>query len=72
VWGSPVAITAALHLLASMPKPNLLEFDRSSNPIREEMEKSLIVREGSYVKVPDGPGLGIKIDESSIGKFMVS
>jgi len=72
VWGSPVAITAALHLLASMPKPNLLEFDRSSNPIREEMEKSLILREGSYVKVPDGPGLGIKIDESSIGKFMVS
>jgi D-galactarolactone cycloisomerase len=72
VWGSPVAITAALHLLASIPNVSLLEFDRSSNPIREEMEKSLITREGSYVKVPEKPGLGIKIDESSIRQFMVS
>jgi len=69
VWGSPVAIAACLQLIASLPKASLLELDRSDNPIREEMEKSFIVKEGSYVKVPQNPGLGINIDEGIITKY---
>jgi len=69
VWGSPIAIVASLQLIASLPRASLLEFDRSDNPIREEMGKSLIVREGSYVKVPQNPGLGINIDENIIRKY---
>jgi len=69
VWGSSIAIAASLQLIASLPIKTLLEFDRSENPIREEMGKSSIIREGSYIKVPQDPGLGINIDEEVITKY---
>jgi len=71
VWGSPIAIAASLQLIASLPVKTLLEFDRSENPIREEMGKSSIIREGSYIKVPQDPGLGINIDKKIIEKYRI-
>ena len=69
VWDTPVAIAASLHIIACLPQQSLLEFDTSKNPIREELGQLSISREGSYVKVPQGPGLGIDIDERIVGKY---
>lgn len=84
VWGTPVAMAAALHLLAALPdtpacrKPlpflqvPVLEFDRTPHPIREEIAMEPILPEGGWVKVPTAPGLGIEIREDILERYRPS
>ena len=68
-WGTPIAIASSLHVLASKPGKALLEFDQSDNPIREHLIEEPLRLEGSYVRVPTEPGLGIRIDEKMLEEF---
>jgi len=84
VWGTSVAMAAALHLLAALPdtpacrKPlpflqvPVLEFDRTPHPIREEIAMEPILPEGGWVKVPTAPGLGIEIREDILERYRPS
>ncbi|WP_212524120.1 mandelate racemase/muconate lactonizing enzyme family protein [Actibacterium sp. MT2.3-13A] len=78
VWGSAVGLAAACHFVASLsgyphaghcPKPSLLEYDVGENPLRDELLKTPIVRKGNKVLVPEGPGLGIELDEAALARF---
>jgi len=70
VWGTPVAIAASLQLIATLPGRPWLEFDNSSNPLREELAVTgFDVRGDGSVAVPDGPGLGIDIDEDALERY---
>ena len=71
VWGTPIAIAASLHVLASIPGKALLEFDQSDNPIREHLLEEPFRVDKGYVRVPTEPGLGIKINEEMLEKFRV-
>jgi len=70
-WGTPIAIAVSLHVLAGQPGKALLEFDQSDNPIRERLVENPFRLEGSDVPVPEGPGLGIVIDEKALETFRV-
>jgi D-galactarolactone cycloisomerase len=81
VWGSGVALAAALQLLAVLPAltpPSLnrqepmLEFDRTEHPIRQALLKTPIEHTRGRVAVPTGPGLGIDIDRAALERFRVS
>ena len=80
VWGGPIAIAASLHLIASLPDypPSLnpisamLEFDRTPNPIREELARQPFSQIDGYVQVPKGAGLGITIDEEALRRYCVT
>jgi len=78
VWGTGVALAAALQLLAVLPsltppslKPvePLLEFDRTEHPIRQALLTNPIEHERGRVTVPQGPGLGIDIDRDALEHF---
>ena len=69
VFGSAVALAASLQLLATLPGSPRLEFDRTPNPIREDLAADPIRNEGTEVPVPDGPGLGIEIDGGTLERF---
>ncbi|MFC7008638.1 mandelate racemase/muconate lactonizing enzyme family protein [Halalkalicoccus salilacus] len=69
VFGSAVALAASLQVLATIPGDPMLEFDRTPNPIRDELAVDPIVNEGTDVPVPDGPGLGIEIDSDVLERF---
>jgi D-galactarolactone cycloisomerase len=70
VWGTPIAIAASLHVLATQPGDVLLEFDQSANPIRERLLSTAIsVNAEGTVAVPVGPGLGIDVDEDQLEAF---
>ncbi|MEF8902087.1 MAG: mandelate racemase/muconate lactonizing enzyme family protein [Halovenus sp.] len=71
VFGSAVALAASLQLLATLPGSPRLEFDRTPNPIREELVVDPIRNEGTEVPIPDGPGLGIEIDTKTLAEFRV-
>ena len=83
VWGSGVALAAALHAIAALPpmphtanpipmqNEPVVEFDRNHNPLRDDLltEKITIGLDGR-VPVPTGAGLGITVDESVLKAFI--
>ncbi|CTQ54309.1 Putative isomerase YitF [Roseibium album] len=86
VWGSAVAVTANMHLLAAMPPlpgglhpwEPMLEFDTTDNKFRDELLleplniQDQVKRNGGRVIVPTGPGLGIEPDREFIAHYSVS
>lgn len=77
VWGTSVAIAANLHLIASLPSLHsindplepMIEFDRSPNPLRDNLVNGPIAQKNSRIDVPKGPGLGIEVDEQLIKRI---
>jgi len=70
VWGAAIAQAASLQMIAALPVTHhslfptepILEYDRSSHPFRAQLiDSPWEVRDGK-VAIPDGPGLGIKIN----------
>jgi D-galactarolactone cycloisomerase len=84
VWGSGVALAAALHALATIPAlphtyapvplQNLpvVEYDRTRNPLRDDLLAEKFALEDGFLRVPDAPGLGITIDEAVLHRFAAS
>lgn len=75
VWGTPVAIAASLQVIGTLEGqiPPWLEFDNSSNPLRENLTvDEFEVTRGGTVLIPDGPGLGVEIDENAIEQYRVA
>jgi D-galactarolactone cycloisomerase len=70
VWGTNVAVAAGLHCYAAIPnipgKVNppepFFEYDCSPNPLREGTTNEKLTVEHGYIKIPDGPGLGVTLD----------
>ena len=72
VWGTPVALAASLQLIATLPTEPWLEFDRSPNPLREELAVgSFSPNDDGMVVIPDEPGLGVELDEDAIERYRV-
>jgi L-alanine-DL-glutamate epimerase-like enolase superfamily enzyme len=68
-FSSGVGLAATLHLMAALPQTQLLEFDPTGTAIYEELfTEPLVVEQGS-VRVPSGPGLGVRLSEAVIHKY---
>ena len=77
VWGSPVMIAASLHVASTIPpcppsgepepyvQEPVMEFDRTPSLIREGLMSEPFDQEGGFLSVPEGPGLGVEIDENA-------
>ena len=75
VWGSPIMIAATLHLTATLPpcptardpqpyaQEPVMEFDRTPSAIRQQVCSEPFDQRDSYIQVPEGPGLGVEVDE---------
>jgi len=83
VWGSGVAQAAALHAIATLPpmphtanpvpmqNEPIVEFDRNPNPLRDELLRGgLAIGRDGRVPVPQGPGLGIEVDEQVLRRYL--
>jgi D-galactarolactone cycloisomerase len=82
VWGSGVALAAALHAVAAMPpfphtanpvglqNEPVIEYDRNPNPLRDELLAEPIEFCCGSLVVPSGPGLGVTIDEEVLGRYV--
>jgi L-alanine-DL-glutamate epimerase-like enolase superfamily enzyme len=69
---SPVMIAATLQVAATAPQVDLVEFQPVVLGIANQLLKSPIRCEGGRIQVPDGPGLGIEIDETALRRFAIA
>lgn len=70
VWGSPIAIAASLQFIGTIDGSPWLEFDNSSNPLRENLgTEPFAVSDDGVVSIPDGPGLGVDLDEAALEQY---
>jgi D-galactarolactone cycloisomerase len=79
VWGTMFNLAAAVHFLAATfvepgrleaPAP-LLERDRTPHPLRDELFEVPVEIIGGIARVPDSPGLGVKVNRPALKKYLV-
>jgi len=67
--GSPVAMFAAVHCAAATENFLVMEHHGADNPTYDDLIKGVpkpLMGKDGFVPVPDGPGLGIELNEEAI------
>ena len=86
VWGSDVLIAVDMHLVSALPDlpgglkqfEPMLEYDTTPNLFHEQLLTEPLgvfeqVRDnGGRVRPPEGPGIGIALDEDFVAKYRVA
>ena len=67
---SGITIAASLHGLAAVPHGDIFEFCMSDSPLRHELTRERFEVVDGYVEVPQGPGLGVEVDEATVAKYL--
>lgn len=67
---SPLLTAATAQLYAAIPNAGTLEyFGWEEEGPRSEMLKTPLQRVGGYLEIPQGPGLGVELNESVIERY---
>ena len=66
---SGITIAASLHVLAALPNAIRFEYCMAESPLRHELTVQKFPIVDGNVSVPEGPGLGVEVDESVIDKY---
>jgi L-alanine-DL-glutamate epimerase-like enolase superfamily enzyme len=70
-WLTDLLEAASLHLNAYLMNSLYLEFNVSSASLLNHLCRNKIEMVDGYIPVPDGPGLGVEVDEEMVAKFRV-
>jgi L-rhamnonate dehydratase len=71
-WLTDLLKAASLHLNAYLMNSLYLEYNVSSASLLNNLCKEKISMVDGYIPVPEGPGLGVEVDESTLAKFRVA
>jgi L-alanine-DL-glutamate epimerase-like enolase superfamily enzyme len=71
-WLTDLLTAASLHLNACLPRCLFLEYNVSASPMLKDIIANPIqMDEQGMIPVPQGPGLGVEIDEEAVARFRV-
>ena len=83
LWGPPIMTSATLSLASIIPPVSnskrlqpyeqepVVEFDLTPHPIRTELCTLVFKQKDGFVDVPEGPGLGVEVNEKALKKFCI-
>lgn len=79
VWGTAIGQAAALQFVATIPRSPmsrggfepLFEFDLSDHPFRKALTTSQLTVADGFVTIPDGPGIGVVVDEEALEAYSI-
>ena len=71
-YSSGVLLGATIQLMASVPNAHLLEIDTSDNAVYQELLIEPLEIESGFVKVPEFPGLGVRLSKEILKKYSVN
>ena len=70
-WLSDLLKAASLHLNAYLMNSRYLEYNVSSASLLNTLCTTHLAMVDGYIAVPDGPGLGVEVDEAMVRRFRV-
>jgi L-alanine-DL-glutamate epimerase-like enolase superfamily enzyme len=68
---SGLTLAAALHVMASLPDGDLVEFCMADSPLRHELVRERFVVTEGRVALTDAPGLGVTINPEIVSRYRV-
>lgn len=71
-FGSDVGFAAALHLMAATPMSGYMLRDVTDAPLREQVLREPMKISDGFAQVPDGPGLGVVLNEEAITQYIMA
>jgi L-alanine-DL-glutamate epimerase-like enolase superfamily enzyme len=71
IYGTGVALAANLHLITATPNALYAEYDTMINPLRNDLIGGALTPVKGYLRCPDGPGLGVRIDDEIMSRYLV-
>lgn len=69
---SGITIAASLHGLAAVPHGEIFEFCMTDSPLRHEITNEVFEVVDGLVSIPEGPGLGVSINQATIDRYRVA
>jgi L-alanine-DL-glutamate epimerase-like enolase superfamily enzyme len=66
-----VNIAASLHFVASLPNTHYFEYCVEQNPLRQTLTRQRFPVVDGDISVPEGPGLGVELDEEVVARYRV-
>lgn len=71
-WLTDLLTAASLHANAVLPRSLFLEYNvSSSSMLRDIIQNPVQMDKNGYMEVPQGPGLGIVVDETAVSRYQV-
>ena len=71
-WSSDLLTAASLHLTAFQRRAEFVEFNTSQGALSRELVREPLRMEDGYLRVPEGPGLGVEVNEEAIAKYRIA
>lgn len=71
-WSSDLLTAASLHLTAFQRRAEFVEFNTSQGPLSRQLVKEPLRLEDGYLAVPNGPGLGLEVNDAIIEKYRIA
>src|SRR6185437_14036810 len=70
-YTSPLTVAASLHWLSTCRDAFLFEDCVEDSPLRHELTHEKVQAEDGWISVPDGPGLGVTLNEDFVAANLV-
>ncbi len=71
-WSSDLLTAASLHLNAFQRRALFVEFSASQGPLSRELVRDPLKMVDGYLAVPQGPGLGVEVNEDVIRQYRIA
>lgn len=72
-WTSDILTAASLHINAFCESPLFQEFCTNDSPLSRNLSLNpLEIDKEGYIKVPEEPGIGVKLNEKAINRYRVN
>lgn len=69
---SGITIAASLHALAAVPHGEVFEYCMADSPLRHDLTHEKLEVVDGHVSVPEGPGLGVTVNEATVETYRVA
>jgi L-rhamnonate dehydratase len=71
-WSSDLLTAASLHLTAFQRRAEFVEFSTSYGPMSRELVREPLRMVDGYLPVPEGPGLGVEVNDAVIERYRIA
>ncbi len=68
-WASPLGAIAAAHAAVTLTNCTLIEVEATRTPVSEGLVNPPLTFEDGFLRIPEGPGLGIAVSEDFVSRF---